>query len=290
MSYRARKRTKTDINADVLVAAIQFGLRGSELKKVSRMNHRRSTKQMLVDTTFNVHTDARGGDPDSTSPTLRSYHKFLWSKPLPSGATFELTDQKKGVYLYHSSGLGEYFFGSDAITHSYKNHKRKKWFTEHIQHEVNELFDAGSTIGAFTLFPNNRIDRQHTINQARGVNGLIDDRFDLTLECIRRFYLGQESPLYGTLLRYKSFFHLFESFEGYFKYFLLDDLVGENQQVIFYLPFDDFKTAPRFSRIEEYSIYKKGVMNFIRSRNTRIETYVKQRAVETPECCSRPKP
>lgn len=108
---------------------------------------------MMVDTRFNVYSDARGGDPDSTSPTLRSYHKFLWSKPLPSGDTFELTDQKNGVYLYHNSKLGEYFLGSDAITHSYKNHKRKKWFTVQIPDEVNELFDTGSTIGAFTLFP-----------------------------------------------------------------------------------------------------------------------------------------
>lgn len=235
---------------------------------------------MTVDTTFNVYSDARGGDPDSTSATLRSYHKFLWRKPLPNGDTFELTDQKNGVYLYHNSELGEYFLGSDAITHSYKNHTRKKWLTQHIQDEVNELFDIGSTIGAFTLFPNNRVDGQHTINQARGVNSLIDDRFDLTLECIRLFYLGQESPLYRALSRYKDFFELFENFEGYFKFFLLDDLVEENHKIIFYLPFDDFETKPAFSDIDEYLIYKNGVMNFIKSRNKRIEIYANQRATE----------
>ena len=32
-----------------------------------------------------------------------------------------------------------------------------------------------------------------------GVNPLICDRFDLTLECIRRYYVGVFSPLYEVL-------------------------------------------------------------------------------------------
>src|SRR5690606_30133904 len=110
---------------------------------------------------------------------------------------------------------------------------------QQIADEVTELFDTGSTIGAYTIFPNNRIDGKHTINGARGCNGLIDDRFDLTLECIRLCYLGQQSPLYNPLLRYKNFFDLFENFTGYIEFFLLDDLVDENQQIKFYLPFDN---------------------------------------------------
>jgi len=230
-------------------------------------------EQIIIDTTFNVYTDAKGGDPDSTSPTLRKYHRLLWSKPLPNGKIFELFDSKNGFYLYHKSELGEFYLGSDAITHSYKNHTRKKWLTEQIQNEVNELFNTGSTIGAYILFPNNRVDGKHTINQARGVNSLIDDRFDLTLECIRRFYLGQESPLYDTLFRYKNFFDLFESFVEYIKYFLLDDLVDENHRIKFYLPFDNFKTRPTFSDISDYLVYKTGVMNFIKSRNKQIEKF-----------------
>ena len=186
-------------------------------------------EKVLIDTNFNFYSDANGGDPDSTSPTLRKYHKILWSKPLSNGKKLDLTENKSGAYLYHKSELGEFYFGSDAITHSYKNHKRKKWLTEQIQNEVIELFDTGSTIGASTIFPNNRIDGNHTINQARGVNSLIDDRFDLTLECIRRFYLGQKSPLYETLLRYKSFFDLFNEFTDYIHFFLLDDLITEKQ-------------------------------------------------------------
>lgn len=232
----------------------------------------------MIDIKYNVYSDANGGDPDGTSPTLRKYHKFLWSKSLPNGKTFNLDDTKSGAYLYHYSGIGEFFLGSDAITHSYKNHKRKKWLTDQIQEEVNELFHTGSTIGAYILFPNNRVNGRHTINQARGVNSLIDDRFDLTLECIRLFYLGQKSPLYDTFLRYKNFFHLFKDFEGYIKFFLLNDLVDENQKVRFYLPFDNFKSKPIFYEVSDYLIYKKGVIEFIKARNSRIEYYLTHNA------------
>jgi hypothetical protein len=235
---------------------------------------------MVVDTSFNVYSDAQGGDPDSTSPTLRKYHKILWSKPLPSGKPLKLNDNNNGVYLYHNSELGEYFLGSDAITHSYRSHKRKLWLTKQIPNDVTELFDTGSTIGAYTVFPNNRIGGKHTLNGARGCNSLIDDRFDLTLECIRLFYLGQQSPLYDTLLRYKTFFNLFESFTGYIKFFLLDDLVDEHQKIKFYLPFRNFKTKPAFYDIDDYLTYKKGVMDFIKSRNKRIKTYIRKQAAE----------
>ncbi len=230
--------------------------------------------KLIIDTNFNFYSDSNGGDPDSTSPTLRRYHKIIWSKPLPNGKLFELSDNKDGVYLYHKSGFGEFFLGSDAITHSYKNHKRKQWLTAQIPEEVNELYDTGSTIGAYIVFPNNRIDGKYTINQARGVNSLIDDRFDLTLECIRLFYLGKENPLYFDLLRYKEFFDLFDDFWGYIHFFLLDDLIDENSNIRFYLPFDGFKTRPTFSDISQYLLYKKGVINFIKLRNKRIEDFI----------------
>ena len=59
----------------------------------------------------------------------------------------------------------------------------------------------------------------------RGCLGTIAGRFDLTLECIRRHYKGQPSPLGETLARYRDFFDLFKSFDGYVEFFLLQDLV-----------------------------------------------------------------
>ena len=230
----------------------------------------------MIDTNFKVYSDANGGDPDSKSPTLRNYHKILWNKALPNGTFFELSDNKSGAYLYHASELGEFLLGSDAITHSYKNQKRKQWLIKQISEEVDELFEIGSTIGAFTLFPNKKIDNKFTINQARGVNVLIDDRFDLTLECIRLFYIGQTSPLYDTLERYQNYFKLFDNFTGYVNFFLLNDLIDEEQKVKFYLPFDNFKTKPSLKNIDDYITYKKKVTNFVQLRNQRIERYVKQ--------------
>ncbi len=226
---------------------------------------------MIINTNFNVFSDASGSDPDRSSPTLRKYHKILWSKPLPNGKMFDLCEDKNDVYLYSKSELGEFYLGSDAITHSYKTHKRKQWLTKQIPNDVEEIFNAGSTIGAYIVFPNNRINGNHTINQARGVNSLIDDRFDLTLECIRCFYLRQSSPLFDVLLRYNDFFDLFHSFIGYIHFFLLEDLIDENGKIKFYLPFDNFKTRPTIPDVDEYLMYKKRVITFIQSRNKRID-------------------
>jgi len=62
---------------------------------------------------------------------------------------------------------------------------------------------------------------------------------------------------------------------GYIHFFLLDDLIDENNNIKFYLPFDGFKTRPTFSDISQYLLYKKGVITFIKSRNKRIENYIK---------------
>ncbi|MCG3740686.1 DUF6994 family protein [Vibrio cincinnatiensis] len=227
----------------------------------------------MIDTNFNMYTDANGRDPDATSPTLRTYHRLLWSKPLPSGDPFDLLDDKPGHYLFHSSALGDFSLGSDAITHSYKNQIKKRWLTEQVPNQVQELFDIGSTIGAYIIFPNKRIDRKQTINQARGISRLIDDRFDLTLECIRRFYISEPNPLDETIKRYTSFFQLFGTFEGYVDFFLLNDLVDERGDVKFYLPFDDFQSPPEFKDVEDYLLYKNRVGLFVEARNKRIDEY-----------------
>jgi len=226
----------------------------------------------MIDITFDIHADSYGKDPDVYSPTLKKYHKILWSKSLPNGKIFNLRDDKTGAYLYYKSELGQFFLGSDAISHSYKHHKRKQWLTRQIPEAVNQVYSAGSTIGAYIIFPNNKINNKQTINGARGCNGKIDDRFDLTLECIRRFYLGLPSPLYDVFLRYQDFFGLFRDFRGYIDFFLLQDLVTKNYaQIKFYLQFDNFMSAPNFNCVNDYLIYQERVIDFINKRNSRID-------------------
>ena len=72
------------------------------------------------------------------------------------------------------------------------------------------------TIGEEIIFPKHA----KSINQARGVNPLICDRFDLTLECIRRYYAGVSSPLHEVLCSDSVFFDLFGDFRGYVEFFV----------------------------------------------------------------------
>jgi hypothetical protein len=53
----------------------------------------------MIDITFDFHADSTGEDPDKDSPTLKKYHKILWSKSLPNGKIFNLRDDKAGAYL-----------------------------------------------------------------------------------------------------------------------------------------------------------------------------------------------
>src|SRR4051812_5879206 len=83
----------------------------------------------VIDITFDFRCDTPDWperDPDTDSPTLLRYHQLLWSKPLPSGASFELDVTTPGVYLHLSSelvdpgsALGRNGLSSDAVIPSF---------------------------------------------------------------------------------------------------------------------------------------------------------------------------
>ena len=232
---------------------------------------------MIIDVNFNFYLDTpKGKDPDSYSDTLRRYHKLLWNKPLPNGTVFEL-DLKTPKILHHKSQLGEFYLSSDSLAHDYSKWKS----TEHIikkipKTEIENFFNLGCTIGGYTIFPSHRIDNQMTINGSRGINKKIKDRFDLTLECIRRFYLNEDSPLLETLSRYKDFFKLFDDFKGYVDFFLFQDLVQSNYSSInYFLPSNNFNNSPIPNDIQEYKAYRKNMTEFINKRSKRIFEYSK---------------
>ena len=161
---------------------------------------------MQIDTSFDFRLDTPSRkDPDAYSPTLRRYHKLLWSKALPGGALLDLNDARRGAYLHHHSELGEFFLSSDSVIPTFTRWGFAKAHPELCTEEYNKAFMAiAYTIGGMMVFPGNRIDGKWTINQARGCLRNISDRFDLTLECIRRHYEGQSSPLGPTLARYPT--------------------------------------------------------------------------------------
>ena len=87
---------------------------------------------MDIDIAFDFRTDAGGKDPDSHSPTLRRYHRLLWSKPLPSGASFDLSDTTPGVYLDHRSSLGEFRLSSNIVIPTFTKWRALKPITEQL--------------------------------------------------------------------------------------------------------------------------------------------------------------
>jgi hypothetical protein len=121
----------------------------------------------LIDTTFDFRSDTpQGMDPDARSPTLRRYHKLLWSKPLPSGSVFSLVDTTPGVYLHHHSQLGDFQLTSDAVIPTFRKQARLAHVFEQIPEELRTFGGIGYTIGGMMLFPGNRVHRKVTINGA----------------------------------------------------------------------------------------------------------------------------
>jgi hypothetical protein len=124
------------------------------------------------------------------------------------------------------------------------------------------------------VFPGKKVGGAMTINGARGCNARIRDRFDLTLECIRRHYFGEPSPLSGTFALYADFFALFGDFAGYVDFFLLQDLVDENTSTVkFFTPFVDFSASPLPGTVDAYREYRQRAIEFIKSRNRRIAAF-----------------
>lgn len=225
-----------------------------------------------------MRADAGGRDPDAYSATLRAYHQLLWSKPLPTGAMFTLDET-----LHHRSAeLGEFRLSSDSITHSYRSWTRPARIVEVVgaipEHELDAFVALAYTVGGFIVFPLGAVRdgvRQHSINQKRGMSTTIRDRFDLTLECIRRHYRGEPNPLGPTLDGHADFFALFGSFAGYVDHFLLDDLVDNDCATVrFFKPFDDFTSdALPAAGVAEYREFMRRSMEFVRARNERIAQF-----------------
>lgn len=230
---------------------------------------------MNIDINFNVYSDTpKGKDPDSYSPTLRNYHKNLWSKKLPNGSLFKLNETIP-MRLHHKSELGEFVLSSDSIANTYSSIKSTHNIIKNIKaDEIEKFVSLCSTIGGYIIFPSERINNQMTINGARGINKKIRDRFDLTLECIRRYYREEDNPLNETLKRYSSFFTLFVNFQSYVDFFLLQDLVDNNySEIKYFIPFKSFEESPLPDDTNHYKLYKENLSIFVVSRNERIKNF-----------------
>jgi len=238
-----------------------------------------------IDVTFDFRQDTPpGADPDRHSPTLRSYHRLLWSKPLPGGGAFVLDDSSPAAYLYHRSPLGEFILSSDSVIPTFRKERTLASIFEQIPaSERDEFLRLTYSIGGMMVFPSNKVAGRMTINGARGFDRRIKDRFDLTLECIRRHYTGDHSPLSDVLARYEGFFRLFASFQGYVEFFLLQDLVSADYSVVrFSAPFSEFIGSPVPATLEAYRKYRDLAAEFVTARNARILNFCSSSALAKP--------
>lgn len=246
---------------------------------------------MIVDTSFDFTTDTPGywndfwtrndglgvggADPDANSPMLKEYHRFLWSKPLPNGESMELIFGKGNQYLCWN----DFSFGSDSIIVSFR-YKKYRSMLEQIarsvpdyHHFVEDYLHKAYTIGGMTIFPK----RPGGMNQSRGCNALIRDRWDLTLECIRRYYMGDQSPLYDVCMKDKAFYDLFVDFKGYVDFFFFQDCVSEDySQVLMFEGTADFNHDPMPSSVDSYFSFIDAEMIFLEKRNQRISNWASE--------------
>ena len=208
-------------------------------------------------------------DPDSASKTLQKYHQILWSKELPCGERMVLECGSGPFYLTWK----DFRFGSDSIIVSFRYEKYRDMIEKvgkavpDYKAFVEDFVHKAYTIGGMIIFPKHA----GSINQMKGTNPQIRDRWDLTLECIRRYYKGEDSPLYRTLGQDKDFFDLFVDFRGYVDYFFLQDCVSDNySEVVRWIGNKWFDENPLPKSVEEYLKWIDLQMEFLQKRNMRI--------------------
>ncbi|MEI7779949.1 MAG: hypothetical protein WCJ42_11050 [Actinomycetes bacterium] len=240
-------------------------------------------------------------DPDSHSKRLRHWHQVLWSKESDRGGRLSLQPEGYGLRdLVHNV-----FLKSDAAVPVWERYREVKGLLSETElligaRDLGSIHDLGWRLydmGGMVLFPGAQLTRGlWTINQAKGCTRLlIADRLDLTLECIRVYYeflrndSGQGSdlpngydlvnPLGSVLHRYRSFFEIFGSFDGYVGFWLLDDLVVEGEaglRVDLLLPratpdaYDFQREVALPSDADQYCAYLVAADEFIAKRNRRM--------------------
>ena len=222
-----------------------------------------------IDVEYDYRLDSKCGDPDTDSLKLYNFHSLLWNKEISNNSILNLRILRKSYgRLILKTNLTDNLSSDRMCPHfvGKYNGKLDRWLSDSDKEKFQQKV---RTIGGHIVFPAHRKDG-FTINQARGVNVKICDRFDLTLECFRRYYANEESPLTSTLKRYSDFFILFKDFKGYIDFFMLQDFVESNEYVKFSLPFDGFNRSALPENKEEYKSYMESVIELIDKRNERI--------------------
>lgn len=215
-------------------------------------------------------------DADRDSRILRRWHQLLWSKPLPNGHRIALEPELGTSCLVY----GGIRVSSDTIATTHSNYRRlgatRLW--ESLAETERTTYDRSFyTIGGSIIFPT----RPQSLNQRRGSESTIADRFDLTLECIRQHYCGPaDNPLADVLRLDGEYLGLFgageEGFNTFVQFFHLQDLVAEGS--VRWLD-GHVGRKWRFDRpalprtLDAYRNYLDNVSAFVAARNVRIRNW-----------------
>lgn len=218
-----------------------------------------------------------GEDADRYSGLLRRAHQQLWSKRLPDGEALELGHD---LAIGNPARVRGLQLSSDTIASTHNAYRRRGmdvlWAA--LSPEERKLYDrCFYTIGGFIVFPR----RSGSLNQRRVTDPQIEDRFDLTLECIRRFYKGltapDSNPLGSVLLADREFFALFgrgtEGFLAYVDFFYLEGLLEDGH--VRWFDHQDvrewaFNGSPLPQTVDAYVGYLDSVLAFVEGRNLAI--------------------
>lgn len=228
------------------------------------------------------------GDADRDSRLLQAWHAQLWSKPLPSGELVVWRTDEGFPCLTHRSGLGDFRLSSDTIATTHASYSRSAVpaFWADLSSSDQERYEHGFyRIGGFIVFPRH----ERSLNQLRGSCAEIADRFDLTLDCIRRHYLGShDNPLGDVLRRDAAFFGLFgtgpSGFSNYVEFFFLQDLVDVDS-IRWFDGFEgaswDFGESPLPKSAAVYRAYLDNVLAFVTARGARIAEWCASEGVSS---------
>lgn len=223
----------------------------------------------------------KGRDPDRWSQRLYDWQHLLWSRNVPGLKPLDLELVWSAGYTMRLTVAGRSFrLASDGLMQTWSTPGWQRRFapdlSEEIEADRSDFYRIASTIGGYILWPLNRPGQNgQSINQTRGRTRQIDDRFDLTLECIRRVYdePDADNPLRECLVRYSDFFELFGDFETYVRIWLLDDQLTPDGGVRSFMTgerIDEFRAAGVAQTVEEYARFREGSIRFVRTRNQRI--------------------
>ncbi len=206
-------------------------------------------------------------DPCDDSLFLKKSIRKMFSRPLPNGQTMELEETSSGFRW------NDFRFGIDTVVPSFfstRNRNLSKAYAlseTDFRDSVSEYIRETDLLGAYTIYPvhaNSLIQCIYSNNRIRG-------RWDFVLECVRRHYSGEDSPLYDCMRRDRLFYDLFVDFNGFIDFFYLNDFINSDGTVKMLLQTELFEMNPVPRNWDEYKKWFGTNIELVKKRNSRME-------------------